>query len=209
MNATLSRRRILGAAVCIVPLIGCSLLPAPPAPQIFRLSPLADDPPSGRIIRKRLVVDIPMASESLDTDRIALIRDRTRFDYYANSLWTDRVPLLVQRLLVEAFENDGTIAQVGRDAQTLTPDYLLETEIRAFEARYIGSSEQLPSAIVAIDISLVKMPDHRMIGRTLITETSAAARNSVDAIVEAFDVAIGKTLLRCIAWTTSKMMGAA
>jgi cholesterol transport system auxiliary component len=209
MNATLCRRRILGAAVCIVPLMGCSLLPDPPAPQIFRLSPLADDPPSGRIIRKRLVVDIPMASESLDTDRIAVIRDRTRFDYYANSLWTDRVPLLVQRLLVEAFENDGTIAQVGRDAQTLTPDYLLETEIRAFEARYIGSSEQLPSAIVAIDISLVKMPDHRMIGRTLITETSAAARNSVDAIVEAFDVAIGKILLRCIAWTTSRMIRAA
>jgi cholesterol transport system auxiliary component len=209
MNATLCRRRILGAAVCIVPLMGCSLLPAPPAPQIFRLSPLADDPPSGRIIRKRLVVDIPMASESLDTDRIAVIRDRTRFDYYANSLWTDRVPLLVQGLLVEGFENDGTIAQVGRDAHTLTPDYLLETEIRAFEARYTGSSEQLPSAVVALDVSLVKMPDHRLIGRTLITETSAAARNSVDAIVEAFDVAVGKILLRSIAWTTGKMMGAA
>ena len=82
-------------------------------------------PRAGRILHRRLVVDIPTASESLDTDRIALIRDRTRFDYYANSLWTDRVPLLVQALLVEAFENDGSIAQVARDAQTLTPDYLL------------------------------------------------------------------------------------
>jgi cholesterol transport system auxiliary component len=208
MNARLSRRRILGATLC-APLMGCSLLRDPPAPQIYRLSPLADDPPNGRVIRKRLVVDIPLASESLDTDRIALIRDRTRFDYYANSLWTDRVPLLVQALLVEAFENNGTIAQVGRDAQTLTPDYLLETEIRAFEARYSGSGEQLPSAIVTLDMSLVKMPDHRMIDRTLITETSPATHNSVDAIVEAFDVAIGKVLLRSVAWTTSEMMGAA
>ena len=100
-------------------------MPSPPAPQIYRLTPVADDPPRRRILHRRLVVDIPTASESLDTDRIALIRDRTRFDYYANSLWTDRVPLLVQTLLVEAFENDGSIAQVGRDAQTLTPDYLL------------------------------------------------------------------------------------
>ena len=69
--------------------------------------------PRRRILHRRLVVDIPIASESLDTDRIALIRDRTKFDYYANSLWTDRVPLLVQTLLVEAFENDGSIAQVG------------------------------------------------------------------------------------------------
>ncbi len=208
MNTKLSRRRILAVTLCL-PFTGCNLLRDPPAPQIYRLSPLADDPPSGRVIRKRLVVDIPMASESLDTDRIALIRDRTRFDYYANSLWTDRVPLLVQGLLVEALENDGTIAQVGRDAQTLTPDYLLETEIRAFEARYSGSDEPLPSAIVTLDMSLVKMPDHRMINRTLITETSAAARNSVDAVVEAFDVAIGKVLLRSIAWTTKAMTGAA
>ena len=157
----------------------------------------------------RLVVDIPTASESLDTDRIALIRDRTRFDYYANSLWTDRVPLLLQALLVEAFENDGSIAEVGRDAQTLTPDYLLETEIRDLEARYPGSSQQAPSVVVVLDFSLVKMPDHRMIGRTLITESSSAARNNVDSVVEAFDVSMGKALVRSIAWVTGAMTRAA
>ena len=111
--------------------------------------------------------------------------------------------MLVQALLVEAFENDGSIAQVGRDAQTLTPDYLLATEIRRFEAVYAGSGDQLPTAVVALDLSLVKMPDHRMLGRTLITESASASLNSVDSIVEAFDVAVGKILLRCVAWTTS------
>ena len=185
------------------------MLPDPPAPQIYRIRPLADDAPSKRLVRKRLVVDIPTASESLDTDRIALIRDRTRFDYYANSLWTDRVPLLLQGLLVEAFENDGSIAEVGRDAQTLTPDYLLETEIREFEARYTDSGQQAPSVVVALDFSLVKMPEHQMIGRTLITKSSSAARNSVDSVVEAFDVTMGKTLVRSIVWTTGIMTHAA
>ena len=125
MTPPLPRRRMLIAASCTMPFAGCSVLPSPPVSQIYRLTPVADDPPRRRILHRRLVVDIPTASESLDTDRIALIRDRTRFDYFANSLWTDRVPLLVQALLVEAFENDGSIAQVARDAQTLTPDYLL------------------------------------------------------------------------------------
>ena len=203
MTPLLPRRRMLIAASCTVPFAGCSVLPSPPAPQIYRLTPVADDPPRRRILHKRLVVDIPTASESLDTDRISLIRDRTRFDYYGNSLWTDRVPLLVQTLLVEAFENDGSITQVARDAQTLTPDCLLATDIRRFEAVYAGPRDERPMAVVVLDLSLVKMPDRRMLGRTLMMESAAAARNSVDGVVEAFDVAVGKILLRCVAWTTS------
>ena len=201
MTPPLPRRRMLITASCAMPFAGCSVLPSPPASQIYRLTPVADDPPRRRILHRRLVVDIPTASESLDTDRIALIRDRTRFDYFANSLWTDRVPVLVQTLLVEAFENDGSIAQVGRDAETLTPDCLLRTEIRRFEAIY--ARDQLPMAVAALDLSLVKMPDHRMLGRTLITELASASLNGVDSIVEAFDVAVGKILLRCVTWTTS------
>jgi ABC-type uncharacterized transport system auxiliary subunit len=109
----------------------------------------------------------------------------------------------VQTLLVEAFENDGSIAQVVRDAETLTPDCLLRTEIRRFEAVYARSSDQLPMAVAALNLSLVKMPDHRMLGRTLITESASSSRDSVDSVVEAFDVAVGKILLRCVAWTSS------
>src|SRR3954454_15664591 len=109
MIPPLPRRRMLITASCTIPFAGCSVLPSPPASQIYRLTPVADDPPRRRILHRRLVVDIPTASESLDTDRIALIRDGTRFNYYADSLWTDRVPMLVQTLVVEAFENDGSI----------------------------------------------------------------------------------------------------
>jgi cholesterol transport system auxiliary component len=153
------------------------------------------------MLRKRLVVDIPTASESLDTDRIALVRDRTRFDYYANSLWTDRVPLLVQTLLVDAFESDSGIAEVGRDAEAVTPDYLLQTEIRSFEAVYTGPADQPPSAVITCDFGLIKMPDHRILAHTLITNSAVASRNNLDSVVEAFDVALGKMLADCVDWT--------
>ncbi len=207
MIPMLSRRRLLVGASCIVPLAGCSVLPSPTAAQIYRISPSVDDPPNGRTLHKRLVVDIPTASESLDTDRIALVRERTRFDYYANSLWTDRVPLLLQGLLLEAFENDGTIGEVARDASTLTPDYLLATEIREFEARYAGAGEQPPSVAVAWSLSLVKMPGRQMANRLLVTELAPASRNSIDSVVEAFDVAVGKALERSVVWTIRTMSG--
>jgi cholesterol transport system auxiliary component len=207
MSPVLARRRLLVAASCIAPLTGCSVLPKPTTAQIYRLSPPAEDPPNQPVVHKRLVVDIPTASESLDTDRIALTRNRTRFDYYADSLWTDRVPLLLQGLLVEAFENDGTIAEVGRNARALTPDYVLQTEIRDFQASYAAPGDESPVAVVALTLSLISMPDRRMVGETVITESSPASHNSLDSVVEAFDVAVGKILARSVAWTTHTMIG--
>ncbi|HEY2620540.1 MAG TPA: ABC-type transport auxiliary lipoprotein family protein [Acetobacteraceae bacterium] len=207
MSLALSRRSLLVSASCIVPLAGCSVLPKPTAAQIYRLSAPADDPPNQHVLHKRLVVDIPTASESLDTDRIALTRNRTRFDYYADSLWTDRAPLLLQGLLVEAFENDGSIAEVGRSARTLTPDYVLETEIRDFQASYEAPGDQPPAVVITLALSLVRMPDHRMIGQTVIAETSPATHDSLDSVVEAFDVAVGKLLVSSVAWTARTMTG--
>ena len=209
MHPSLSRRWVLIAAPCAATLPGCSVLPTPPGARIYRLSPSGDDPPNGVSLHKRLVVDLPTTSESLNTDRIALTRGRTALDYYADSIWTDRVPILLQGLLVEAFENDGHIAQVGRDAGVLTPDYLLETEIRDFDARYAGADDRPPAAVVALVLSLVRMPDREMIGQTVIMEMSSASRNDVDEIVEAFDVAVGKVLTRSIAWTLREMGEAA
>ncbi len=206
---SLSRRRVLLAASCAVSLPGCSVLPDPPGARIYRISPSIDDPVNSVTLHKRLVIDLPTTSESLDTDRIALIRGRTKLDYFADSIWTDRVPVLLQGLLVEAFENDGHIAEVGRDVGVLTPDYLLETEIRDFDARYGGAEERPPSAVVGMVISLVRMPDRQMIGQTLITEMSAASHNDLDVVVEAFDVAVGNALIRSVAWTLREMGEAA
>ncbi|HET7883379.1 MAG TPA: ABC-type transport auxiliary lipoprotein family protein [Acetobacteraceae bacterium] len=208
MIPRLSRRQML-IAPCVASVACCSVLSSPPAPQIYRISPVAEQHSRSRTLRKRLVVDIPTASESLDTDRIALVRDRTRFDYYANSLWTDRVPVLVQTLLIDAFENDGSIAEVARDARTVTPEYVLGTEVRQFEALYDSGSNQTPVAVVALDLRLVKMPDHRMLGHTLVTEQSMAGKNSVDSLVEAFDAAVGKVVLQCVAWTVNMLSRAA
>jgi ABC-type uncharacterized transport system auxiliary subunit len=54
---------------------------------------------------------------------------------------------------------------------------------------------------MALAFNLVKMPERRMVDRMLMTETSPASHNSLDSIVEAFDVAIGKILVRSVAWT--------
>jgi ABC-type uncharacterized transport system auxiliary subunit len=54
---------------------------------------------------------------------------------------------------------------------------------------------------VSLDLRLVRLPGHRDDGRALITEHDAAARNDLRSVVQAFDVATGKLLNNCVAWT--------
>lgn len=201
----LPRRSVLGAASCLMPLAGCSLLFPEPAPQLYRLTPRMNDARMASTVRKQLVIVVPVAPQSLDTDRIALTRNRTTLAYFADSTWTDRVPVLMQGLLVEAFENSGRIVAVGRNSSALTPDYLLETELREFQARYAEPNEQQPTVVVRMVVKLVKMPDRQIIDSTLAAEQASAARNNVDSIVDAFDTAVGRVLNQIVEWTLRVM----
>ena len=202
MSAELVSRRIfLFALPLLTEPSGCSLLPTPPMAKIYRLSPQVEDPQGRAMPDSKLMVDLPTTSQSLDTDRIALTRGRIRFDYYADSVWTDRLPVLLQTFMVEAFEADGRIAEVGRDVYSLTRGYRLRTEIRRFEAQYVEPAAGPPEIAVVLELRLTASPEGRSVGNTLISVRAHASRNNVDAIVIAFDSATGDALAQSVAWT--------
>lgn len=202
-HALISRRAMLVTSAWL-PLAACSVLPDPPAPQMYRLSPQTKDPVGAIALPGRLVVDTPSAPQNLDSDRIAIFRGATRFDYYADSVWTSRVPLLLQDLVVGAFQDDGRIADVGRDMDDLGSTYLLKIDIRDFEACY-GNSGLPPEIVVSLDLDLLRMQGHHNIGHTVITERATAARNKLHDVVQAFNAATAAALQQSVAWTCSKM----
>jgi cholesterol transport system auxiliary component len=202
-----SRRRILSFAACLTPLTGCSLLFAQPASQLYRLAPQTEAAPRQQPIHQQLVIVLPVSPQSLDTDRIALTRDRATLDYFARASWTDRVPVLLQGLLIRAFEDSNSIIGVGRDSSGLSPDYLLETDLREFEARYGEAGSQLPTVTVSWVAKLVKMPNRHIIGSIHVAEQAPAARNDLESIVDAFDTAVSKILFQVVVWTLHMMRG--
>ena len=203
-RSTISRRRLL-AAGCLVPLAGCSALMNSAPPQMYRLDPADLDPAVSPVRRGTLAIGMPSAPENLDSDRIALTRGAARFDYYADSTWTDRVPAMLRTLLVEAFEVDGRLANVWTDQDAIVPGYLLQTAVRAFTARYDSAAVQPPMVQVSLDVRLLQMPQQQTTGRDLVTEQQIAARNDLGSVVQAFDVATGRALNRCVAFTLGAM----
>lgn len=170
-----------------------------PAPQLYvlrpKLDPIADVPEAGW----QLGVSLPDAAQSLDTERIALELTSQTMDYYANSAWQDRAPVIVQRALLEGFEKSGKIKAVARDTEGIRADYLLQSDLRSFEARY-DVPDTAPTVVVDISAKLVR-PQSREIAATLQSRhTATAGTNSVPAVVAAFDEALGQAVEEIVAW---------
>jgi len=199
--AFITRREAIlaGAAPLIAGCGGIQLLPTPMQPQLYVLRPDIM-PPAGMPVRWRLTVGTPDASASLDTERIALSRTATTMDYFANAAWTDRVPAMIQRLLLQTFDASNRIVAVSRDTSGVENDYLLETEIRDFEARY-DTPDVAPQIIVTIQARLARMPQREIVAGVNVRQQAQATANVLDSIVLAFNQATGAAVSQVANWT--------
>jgi cholesterol transport system auxiliary component len=177
---------------------GSFLGPSNPPPQIYRLSPDASLPAGGALVPWQLAVGRPDTTQTLDTERIALLRGPV-MDYYADAQWNDSAPRLVQSLLVEAFDKGGRVQAAPRDSASLRADLTLATELRDFEAQYDNANA---APLVVIDIQ-AKLLDQRgqVIASLDSRQTARASENTVASVVQAFDGAMAASLSQIVAWT--------
>jgi len=208
ISAPVDRRALLRlAALALVPAAtACTgLIPGTGAPpQLYVLTRKSTFPADLPRVSRQLLVDAPIAPAEIDTARVALTRSPTTIDYFANATWSDRAPAMVQSLLIESFEQSGKILSVARDSAVLRADYILMPELRRFEARY-QNGEAPPTVLVRLLVRLVKMPERMIIGEDLAEGRETAAANNMDAIVEAYDEALGSVMKRLVSWTLRSM----
>jgi len=107
---------------------------------------------------------------------------------------------MVQRLLIESFENSAKIVGVGRDGVSFRSDYTLKVELREFQAEYFASAD-LPSVNVRINVKLVQMPQRIIIASQDFRAARPAPSNRMADIVQTFDSALGSVLREIVIWT--------
>ena len=195
----LSRRLLLAGASGLA-LAGCGDLIGPPeALQLYILKPALPQATPGTKVDWALSIALPDASAGLDSQRIAILRPPASMDYYANAAWPDRLSVLVQNALLQAFENCGRIDAVAPDSDGTHADYILSTDLRDFEARY-DQPDGVPVAVVRIGARLVGAVKRNIAGRFEAAEEVPASQNSVDAAVAALDEALARALTKIVAW---------
>ena len=182
------------------------LVGPPDAPQIYAATALRPVPAaqSGGKVGWALAILKPDASNNLDHARAysrwrrgkAASQLRT---ICANAAWPDRLPDLVQTSLLAGFEATSRIDAVSRDEDALHSDYELSTDLRDFEARYT-TPDGAPEVAVTIIAHMADTRSRKIIANLTVRLTQSTSANTVDAVVQAFDLALAKAVDQITQW---------
>ena len=167
---------------------------------LYTLTPKNTFPPDLPSVNWQLVVELPTAAAGIDSSRIALSHDPFTLEYYAKAAWTDNAPGMVQTLLIESFERTGKIVAVGPELAGLRPDFILKTDLRAFQANYRGG-DPVPTVVVRVSAKLVAMPQRRIVRAIDSDKSVKAAGSKFEDVLNAFDDALGHVLKDIVVYT--------
>lgn len=199
--ATLARNlRLAAAASAMLSLAGCLSVGDSPNVTVHspRLSvPAQDEWPT---VSWPLVVIKPLASDALDSTRIAVRPQPGTLQVYKGAVWSDPVPDLLQTQLVRAFEDSGRIIAVGRQASGMRGDFALLLDIRQFESVYADPA-QAPAATIEVQAKLLAHPSSRVLASKTFRVAVPASDAKVPAVMAAFDGAMTQAIGEIVGWT--------
>lgn len=203
-RARVDRRGLIGmgALLPVLAVAACQLPGQSAPPRQFRVTPKTtfDELPH---VDWALAVDRPTIDRSIDTNRIARMNG-VEVEFYADATWVDRPPAMIQPMIIQSFRNSGAIAVVTDRRSEVRPDFMLQTDITAFQALQpdSGQGDSAPPEVrVVLSAKLIAMPRRDVVGTTEIGRTVPAAAGDLPAIIAAFDDALGKVLKRLVEWT--------
>jgi cholesterol transport system auxiliary component len=191
--------RALLATALILTLTGC--LSSGGGKTVVYSPPVRIDArPDWPAVNWSLVVGKPLASEALDSSSIAVRPQPGELQAYADAQWSDPAPDMLQTALVQAFEDSGKIASVGRQSAGLHGEFVLLLDLRRFESVYEDPARP-PSAMVEVQAKLLANSGNRVLATKNFLAVAPARDKEVPQVVDAFRSAMTDLVGQVVGWT--------
>jgi cholesterol transport system auxiliary component len=176
---------------------GCSsLLPSSgAAPVTYVLRPAVVAQATAAAPASSLQVQRVAVAPGYARDEVLLTQPDRRLDVYAASRWPDTLPVVMERLVVDALRQRGAWSVVHDAAAPFAADRLLRVTVRRFDAEY-ASVGQPPTVRVVMDATLARRGDRTVVSSFTVEAAQAASADRMSAIVAAFEQATGEALDR-------------
>jgi len=188
------------AVLAAFALAGCfSLFPKADPAQLYRIgtSVEASAGAAGTVPLALAPLDF---NEAAAGDRI-LTATGGEVAYIAASRWASPAKTMFHDALEQAFERNARVVTLVTRREVRASTLMLDVDVNAFEARYESGQGAAPTAVVSMDVRLVRYPERTVVGRRVIEAKRPAAENRVGAIVSAFDAATNDALVQLVQWT--------
>ena len=154
---------------------------------------------SGKTLRAALAIPEPTAVAMLETQRF-LFSPPAEMPEFANAMWADSIPKLVQARLIESFENFDIAHAPLRSMDDAQVDDRLLIDIRSFRI----NTDPEPMAEIGLSARIVDK-DGKVVASRLFRETAKLDKVEPAAAVAAFNDAFAQIAKAVIAWTVEAL----
>jgi cholesterol transport system auxiliary component len=184
--------------VCLA-LTGCTsfLHSNAPAEQVYYLrAPAAAAPAGAAVAGARPLsvrVGLPMTAPGLETPHIILLQSDHRMNFYSGSRWPAPLATVVEALVVQTLRASGGWGSVEDSTSPFPSAYLLQINVRRFEADYTAGTPA-PSVAVVFDCIIGRREGRDVVATFEVSGDAQASDNRMSAVVAAFEQAAGSAV---------------
>ncbi len=168
---------------------------APPPKITYDLRALQNPGPVGKVINVQWAIPEPTAVAMLETQRF-LFSPAREYPGFAEAMWADALPKLIQARLIESFENYDIAHAPLRMADVGQSEFQLLIDVRRFRI----AIESGPVAEIGLSARIVDK-NGKVVASRLFEESEKFATVAPTEAVAAFSVAFGRIAKNMIAWT--------
>jgi phospholipid/cholesterol/gamma-HCH transport system substrate-binding protein len=168
---------------------------SPPPKITYDLRALQNPGPAGKVINVQWAIPEPTAVAMLETQRF-LFSPAQEYPGFAEAMWADSLPKLIQARLIESFENYDIAHAPLRVADIGQTEFQLLIDVRRFRIA-VGSG---PVAEIGLSARIVDK-NGKVVASRLFEESEQFATVAPAEAVAAFSEAFGRIAKNAIAWT--------
>jgi phospholipid/cholesterol/gamma-HCH transport system substrate-binding protein len=171
-----------------------------PAQKItYDLRAPQDIGPAAKTIKGQLAIPEPTAVAMLETQRM-LFSPVKDYPDFADFLWADSIPKLLQARLIDCFENYDIAHAPLRAADLGQTDYQLLIDVRRFRI----ATDSAPTADIALSARLLDKSG-KVIASRLFEDSQKLDQIEPAAAVAGFNEAFGRIAKEIIGWTVQTL----
>jgi cholesterol transport system auxiliary component len=189
-------------AAAALSLTACSMLGA--REDFIVYAPTVAHPPAAAASSSArawaLIVAEPRAISPLNSTRIAVMPTAGEIQTFKGVRWRDASPVLLQQLLIQAFQDSARLSGIGPPTSILHADFALQTDLRDFQAEYRGA--KVPTVVISLNGQLIDNSTGLALARQLFTIEQPCEGTAIPQVFAAFQVALDRLLPQVVAWTT-------